>query len=208
MPVYDVTLQGYDGSGRPESEDLVKWVKAPSPEAVMAFLGEIPLHEPPREMPEYPLIDYQDGVDIKLSKSGVLLGVNPSYGFRRTRGILGKRYVLARWRKEIAAAFQDSPKRAKEDQFITVLHYMEGVFRSHFTSPFEQYHKHVGKPFTVLHRIRPSRAESSRHDAEDDMYMIRFADGTEIEAFGHEVCILNYAKCKAITGVKPDYMKD
>lgn len=197
MPVYDVTLQGYDGSGRPENEVLVKWVKAPSPEAVMAFVGEeFPLHEPPREMPEYPLIDYRDGVDIKLSPKGVLLGCNPSYKLRHTKGLIGKSRVLKRWLREIAAAFQDSPERAKQDRRLTNLHYEPGCFRSFFTTPFEQYAEHVGKRFVVLQHTLKGHPETDTKEAQEDMYRIQFDDGVEIPAFGHEVCILNYARCK------------
>ena len=208
MPVYDVTLQGYDGSGRPESDVLVKWVKAPSVDAIMAFLGEnFPLHEPPTEMPEYPLIDYVDGVDIKLSPKGVLLGCNPSYKLRFTRGLMGKSRVLKRWLKEIEAGFQDSPEKAKDDRTITNLYYEPGCFRQFFTTPFEQYAEHIGKPFHVLRQTQKGAAETKNHEAKEDMYQIQFEDGTTIDAWGHEVCILNYPRCKRITGPLPDYMK-
>ena len=92
-------------------------------------------------------------------------------------------------------ALKDSPELAIRDKAITNLHYHEGQFRQFFTSPFEQYAEHIGKPFTVVKETRPGKPETDESEAEDDMYLIRFEDGTEIEAFGHEVCVLDYEKC-------------
>lgn len=93
------------------------------------------------------------------------------------------------------AKFQDTPEMAKRDAAITSLHYHEGQFRQFFTSPFKQYAEHIGKPFTVVKQIREMKCAPENEDGEDDMYLIRFEDGTEIEAFGHEVCVLQYDKC-------------
>lgn len=89
----------------------------------------------------------------------------------------------------------DSPEIARRDRAITVLYYREGQFRQFFTSPFQQYAEHVGKPFTVVREIRPLTLATDETEGEDDMYLIRFEDGTEIEAFGHEVCVLDYEQC-------------
>lgn len=89
----------------------------------------------------------------------------------------------------------DSPEIAQRDKAITVLNYHEGNFRQYFTSPFEQYASHVGKPFIVVEQTQFSKPETEDSDPLEDMYLIRFEDGTEIEAFGHEVCVLEYDKC-------------
>lgn len=92
-------------------------------------------------------------------------------------------------------SFVDSSEKAMRDRVITNLDYHEGQFRQFFTSPFEQYAEYIGEPFTVIRQIRELQLPTEDMDGEDDMYLIRFADGTEIEAFGHEVCILNYERC-------------
>lgn len=89
----------------------------------------------------------------------------------------------------------DSEEKAKRDAAITVLHYKEGQFRQFFTSPFVEYKERIGQRFTVVREIRPAKLPTEEEEGEDDMYLIRFEDGTEIDAFGHEVCILNYEKC-------------
>jgi len=89
----------------------------------------------------------------------------------------------------------DSPEIARRDSRITALNYHEGKFRKFFTSPFQQHAAHVGKSFQMVKEIRPIKLETDESEAEDDMYLIRFEDGTEIEAFGHEVCVLDYEKC-------------
>jgi hypothetical protein len=92
--------------------------------------------------------------------------------------------------------FIDTAERAKADSRITVLDYDDTKFRGFFTSPFDQYAEHIGKPFTVVRQIRPLKLATDEEEGEDDMYEIRFEDGTTIEVFGHEVCILHYDKCK------------
>lgn len=89
----------------------------------------------------------------------------------------------------------DSPELAIRDKIITSLHYKEGVFRKFFTSPFQEFKRFVGKPFIVLNQIRPLKIETDDSEAEDDMYQIQFDDGTIIDAFGHEICQLEYQKC-------------
>ena len=86
----------------------------------------------------------------------------------------------------------DSPEKAQKDSLLTQLDYEDGVFRKFFTTPFLQYKKHIGKMFTV---IKTFDIEDSKGDKED-AYLIRLEDGTEIEAFAHEVCVLIYDKCK------------
>lgn len=91
---------------------------------------------------------------------------------------------------------QDSKELAIRDSNITSFDYTPGSFRNYFTSPFDQYKNYVGKPFNVLKIIRPMMPETKNSDAEDDMYSIQFTDcESKIDAFGHEVCQLNYESC-------------
>lgn len=89
----------------------------------------------------------------------------------------------------------DSTQQAQRDAKISSFDYQEGVFRQFFTTPFEQYAEHIGKQFEVVKQTRPGQDETDKQEAEDDMYLIRFLDGLEIDTFGHEVCVLNYDKC-------------
>ncbi len=91
--------------------------------------------------------------------------------------------------------FRDSPALAKRDAQITDLHYEPGEFRQYFTTPFEQYAAHIGKPFEVVKQL-PDAEPAEEGGEGEDMYLIRFEDGTEIEAWGHEVCVLDYEHCK------------
>ena len=58
-------------------------------------------------------------------------------------------------------------------------------FRTHFTSPYDQHRARVGQPFT---HVRTIDTPDNDHDAEVlPMHVIRFEDGTEIEAWPEEV---------------------
>lgn len=59
------------------------------------------------------------------------------------------------------------------------------MIRTTFTTPFDQHKDREGEPFTLVCVIdQPDQT----HDAEVlPMYLIRFADGTEIEAWPEEV---------------------
>lgn len=89
----------------------------------------------------------------------------------------------------------DSPEKAVRDRAITTLEYHEGVFRQFFTTPYSENSEHVGKPFKVLRQVRPSKWGTKNDEDEDDMYEIQFEDGTKIQVYGHEVCVLDYEKC-------------
>jgi hypothetical protein len=93
----------------------------------------------------------------------------------------------------------DTAEEAIKDAKITDLFYYEDCFRSYFTSPYNQYDEHIGKPFKVLGHDTEAEAEAEA-DADlehpEDMYKIQFEDGTIITAWGHEVCILDRLKCK------------
>jgi len=94
-------------------------------------------------------------------------------------------------------AFVDSPEKARQDAALTNLWYHEDQFREFFTSPFDQYKDRIGQRFTVLGH--DTEAEQDVVDGGgnfEEMYKIRFEDGTEITAWGHEVCLLDYDKCK------------
>ena len=92
-----------------------------------------------------------------------------------------------------AKEWQDSPERARADADLPGFSYTADVFRQFFTTPFEDYKEHIGKRFTVL---GPDRESEKNLEYAEEMYKIRFDDGIEITAWGHEVCVLNYRHCK------------
>lgn len=67
MKAFDVTLRGYDGSTS-DTDHLVKWVKAESLEVLLDWLERVGLEDkldgPPREMPEYADLEFEDGIDV------------------------------------------------------------------------------------------------------------------------------------------------
>jgi hypothetical protein len=101
----------------------------------------------------------------------------------------GKEYLLSE-------KFVDTPDKAKQDAALTSLDYKHGEFRKYFTSPYDQYKEHIGKAFTVIRQTQSLKLATDEEEGKDDMYLIKLETGEEIEAFGHEVCVLNYSKCK------------
>lgn len=90
--------------------------------------------------------------------------------------------------------FIDSAEQAGDDALFTRFDYHEDQFRRFFTTPYEQFKAFIGKPFTVVNRLKNS--EDAAGGEGEAMYRIRFdADGAEINAYGHEVCVLDYGKC-------------
>lgn len=87
--------------------------------------------------------------------------------------------------------YLDSPQQAHRDTKIQNFHYKDSEFRKFFTTPFDQYKQYVGKPFEVVMKTNDVKFEPD----DEDTYIIRFEDGEEINAFGHEVCQLDYEKC-------------
>jgi hypothetical protein len=60
-----------------------------------------------------------------------------------------------------------------------------------FTTPFNQYRNRIGQRFTVLGHNREAEDDIVRDGGDyEDLYRIRFDDGAEIDAWGHEVCVL------------------
>lgn len=110
--------------------------------------------------------------------------------------------LLESWQKEGTTAivasvvadkmqFIDTPEKAQRDSGIHNFEYNSGVFRKYFTSPFTQYKEYIGKEFKVIKQIHIDE------ENDEDAYLIEFIDGgAVIEAWGHEVCVLNYAECK------------
>jgi hypothetical protein len=89
----------------------------------------------------------------------------------------------------------DTPEQARIDCRLQSYDYTPGVFRKYFTSPYQQYAQHVGRPFTVVKR-QPDAEGPDEGTTADDMYLIRFeGDALEITAWGHEVCQLIRANC-------------
>lgn len=81
----------------------------------------------------------------------------------------------------------DSPEQALSDASITQLEYNPDIFRTYFTSPFDQYKHRIGQAFVVLGHDTESEKDLEQFE---NMYRIRFEDGEEITAWGHEVCEL------------------
>ena len=71
---------------------------------------------------------------------------------------------------------------------LTAYEYVEGQFRDEFVSPFEQYAQYRGRRFEV---VRAIPAEEATPDFDDPvpMYVIRFENGTQINAWSEEVCV-------------------
>jgi hypothetical protein len=84
---------------------------------------------------------------------------------------------------------QQAVEQCRAESQKTCWHYVPGVFRERFVSPFEQYADRVGQRFTVVRQTQALKPAADEEDGAEDMYLIRFEDGTEIEAFGHEVCV-------------------
>lgn len=70
---YDVTLKGFDGS-TDRTDNLVKWVNAPSIEAVNAFVARLgfPLHGKPFVAHDV-LVAMGDGVDVIIDAEGEVI---------------------------------------------------------------------------------------------------------------------------------------
>lgn len=92
--------------------------------------------------------------------------------------------------------FEDTVNRAFLDARITGFSYVPGHFRKYFTSPFQQHIEQIGLPFTVVKQL-PNAEDPDGGDGEE-MYLIKFEDGQEIEAWGHEVCKLRYDECVGV----------
>jgi hypothetical protein len=81
---------------------------------------------------------------------------------------------------------------AREESFKTSWPYVPGVFRKRFVSPFDQYADRVGQRFTVVRTYTPAETAALCGVPEEEaqeMYRIRFEDGTEIDAWAEEVCV-------------------
>jgi hypothetical protein len=87
---------------------------------------------------------------------------------------------------------KDTVEQAQEDRSLNSFDYFPDVFRTYYTTPYQQYKDKVGMKFEVLgHDVE---AENDLEDFEE-MYRIRLEDGSEITAWGHEVCVLDYKDC-------------
>lgn len=86
--------------------------------------------------------------------------------------------------------YKDTPGQAEDDARLTSFFYDKTKFRKYFTTPYQQYAKYIGMPFKVIRRD----AKASK-EAGEDIFLIKFADGTKISAWGLEVCKLNRRKC-------------
>lgn len=69
--------------------------------------------------------------------------------------------------------------------FPNPVNYTPGNFRKTFRTPFEQYAHRIGHEFKV---VRELSTEEKNLDVDEPMYLIRFGDGSEIVAWGEEVC--------------------
>lgn len=80
MQCFELTLKGFNGSGD-KTDELIKWVKAPSREVLDWFLFKFELttllQEPPNEMLGIARdFDLADGVDVILGENGAIVGGN------------------------------------------------------------------------------------------------------------------------------------
>ncbi len=83
----------------------------------------------------------------------------------------------------------DTPELAISDCGLVDFNYEKGQFRRYFTTPFTQHSNHIGKEFIVVKRLPDAEPVDEGVEGED-MWLIRFEGGIEIEAWGHEVCLL------------------
>jgi ribosome modulation factor len=73
MKTFDVTLSGFDGSGSPENDALVKWVKAPNREVLDKFLADKGLGkyiESVDYLENRDDLTVADGVDLRVNAEG------------------------------------------------------------------------------------------------------------------------------------------
>ena len=87
--------------------------------------------------------------------------------------------------------FWDTPEKAKADSQFRTLNYHEDRFRQYFCSPWEQHADKVGQKFEVIGPVDESELEPDS----ENMYHIQFEDGSKIQAFAHEICVLIYDQC-------------
>lgn len=90
----------------------------------------------------------------------------------------------------------DTVEDAHADRKVSVYDYEPDSFRRFFTTPFDEFAERIGEPFTVIGHETEDERSMANDGAFEDLYRIRFADGQEISAYGHEVCVLNRDKCK------------
>lgn len=72
MTIYELTLKGFDGS-TDATDHLVKWVDAPSEEAVTFFAKANGLQDFSVEKMTNQNIEFEDGLDVILDGSGLCL---------------------------------------------------------------------------------------------------------------------------------------
>jgi len=73
MIVFQLTLKGWRGSNvTPESEECIKWIKAPTEDHVKQWLKNQDYSSLVKEIDTNPPnhFDFDDGVDVKISSDG------------------------------------------------------------------------------------------------------------------------------------------
>jgi hypothetical protein len=78
-------------------------------------------------------------------------------------------------------------EQCQEESRKHVWDHTPGVFRERFVSPYEQYADRIGQKFAVVKQTQELAPDAD--EPQEDMYLIRFEDGTEITAWGIEVCV-------------------
>lgn len=84
--------------------------------------------------------------------------------------------------------YASSAQLAEQASFPNPCDYTVGNFRKTFRTPFLEYAHRIGHNFTVIRELTDK--EKDLEDNSDLMYLIRFEDGSEIVAWGEEVCEL------------------
>jgi hypothetical protein len=73
----------------------------------------------------------------------------------------------------------------KKQSIGVVFDVVLGQFRTTFRTPYDQYADRIGQRFSVIREL----TDAERGAEVGTMYRIRFADGTEIDAWPEEVCV-------------------
>lgn len=67
---------------------------------------------------------------------------------------------------------------------------MTPKMRETYESPYQQYKERIGQKFSLV-RVIPAEEATPDYDTPEPMYLIRFEDGEEIEAWEEEVFVLD-----------------
>ena len=174
--LFNVILRGWDGSD--VNDELVYWVKAPSLDAVLSLVGNVPLHEAPSQMDaEYDKYDFKDGVDIKINSKGQIIAVREDSDLPDDEESL-REY----WKEEV---FWASPRMYT---YLPTFHaiYEHGQASDGSDVNCKDLH---GMKFEVVRVIEDNDDLVSyyRGGGDEDRHLCRFENGIEMECWSEEV---------------------